>query len=69
MQDPTATVQMNPIDRAADKFEVVAYRYGSLGDVAVYFTCDSEADALALRTAIRDHAATLRRVHDYSRGR
>lgn len=31
------------------------------------FRCETEADGLALRNAIRDHASFLRRVADYSR--
>lgn len=67
MKDPTATVQINPINRGEDRFEVVAYKHGSSGEVAAYFTCASEADALRLRSAIRDFASDLRRVHDYRR--
>lgn len=65
MEDPTNTVQLNPIDRAAGRFEVVVYKAGTGGDVAAYFECNSEGDALRLRTAIRDCAEQLRRVHDY----
>lgn len=66
MQDPTATVQINPINRAKGRFEVVVYKHGSNGDIGAYFLCDSEEDALKLREALRFNAALLSHVHDYS---
>lgn len=55
---------ISPINRAEGKFIVEAHSDDGL--VTAVFDCDSEADAIALRNAIREHAARLRRVFDHS---
>lgn len=54
---------INPIDRAAGKFEVLVH--SDDGHQLAEFDCDSEHDAIALRNAIREHASRLRHVADY----
>lgn len=55
--------QISPINRAEGKFTVTTY--SDDGQVQATFDCDSEDDAIRLRSAIRQHATQLRSVADY----
>jgi hypothetical protein len=54
---------INPIDRPADRWEVVVHSDDD-NQIAM-FDCGSEYAAVQLRNAIREHADQLRRVADY----
>jgi hypothetical protein len=63
---PLKSIQLaaiNPIDRAAGKYEVVVH--SDEGDQLAMFDCPSEHDAVQLRNAVRQHADRLRSVGDY----
>jgi hypothetical protein len=55
---------ISPSNRAEGKFTVDAH--SDDGNICATFDCDSEHDAIKLRNAIREHAARLRRVSDFS---
>lgn len=54
---------IDPINRAEGKFTVTVH--ADDGNQLAVFDCSSEADAIKLRNAIRDHADRLRRAADY----
>lgn len=54
---------INPIDRSSGRFEVIVH--SDDGNQIAMFDCSSEADALAVRNVIREHATRLRHVADY----
>lgn len=54
---------ISPSNRAEGKFTVCAH--SDDGQQSADFDCDSERDAIALRGAIRTHAARLRHVTDF----
>ena len=55
---------ISPSNRAEGKFIVTVH--SDDGNKFADFDCDSERDAIVLRNAIREHAARLRHVADYS---
>ena len=58
-----ATVSRSPTHENPNRFTVDVY--SDNGNIHAEFECASEADALALREAIRQHADRLRRVFMY----
>lgn len=55
---------IDPSNKSEGKYTVTVHT--NSGGAHAVFDCDSEHDALKLREAIRQHAAQLKRVNDYS---
>lgn len=53
------------VNREEGRFTVTVHHED--GNQLAVFDCSSEADAIALRNAIRDHADRLRRAANYNR--
>lgn len=58
---------VSPPNRTEKTFDVTAH--SDDGNKRVTFKCTTEAAAVALRNAIREHADSLWNVADYSMGR